>query len=281
MVVDVSYHNGSIDWGKAKAAGVKGAIIRCGYGSDKTRYDDSKYHANMQGALANGIKVGVYLYSYAKSAEGARSEAAHAIRLIAPYKSSISLPIYYDLEEAGTEPYAKSNALIFGEILDKAGYEVGIYASEYWWKTYLKGLDKYTKWIAKWGSIEPKGFSNMEMWQYDAYGKVSGIGSGVDMDKPFGRLADIINGVEPTPDHGGKVMVELEILRKGSKGTEVFTVQSILKAKGYKGENGKVLALDESFGGNTEYAVKAFQKDNRLTVDGVVGQNTWNKLLKG
>ena len=93
LVVDVSYHNGVIDWKKAKAAGVVGAIIRCGYGRDFTKYDDTKYRANMDGALAAGIKVGVYIYSYAKTIDSAKSEAAHVLRLVNPYKSRISLPI--------------------------------------------------------------------------------------------------------------------------------------------------------------------------------------------
>lgn len=279
LVVDVSYHNGVINWKKAKEAGVVGAIIRCGYGRDFTKYDDSRYRANMDGALAVGIKVGVYLYSYAKTIESARSEAAHVLRLVAPYKSRISLPIYYDLEEEGTQTGAKERAIAFGEILEAQGYTVGVYANEYWWSTYLKGLDRFTKWVAKWGSVEPKGFSNMELWQYDAYGRVNGIGSGVDLDKPYGKIAEILSGKDPVKED--KVMIELSVLRKGSKGSEVFTVQSVLKAEGYKGENGKVLALDKSFGGNTEYAVKSFQRDNGLAVDGIVGAKTWDKLLKG
>ena len=279
LVVDVSYHNGVIDWKKAKDSGVVGAIIRCGYGRDFTKYDDSKYRANMDGALSVGIKVGVYLYSYAKTIESAKSEAAHALRLVDPYKSRISLPIYYDLEEPGTESGAKERAIAFGEILEARGYTVGVYANEYWWKNYLKGLDRFTKWVAKWGSVEPQGFSNMELWQYDAYGRVNGIGSGVDLDKPYGKIAEILSGKDPVKED--KVMIELSVLRKGSKGSEVFTVQSVLKAEGYKGDNGKVLALDKSFGGNTEYAVKSFQRDNGLAVDGIVGAKTWDKLLKG
>lgn len=279
LVVDVSYHNGVINWKKAKEAGVVGAIIRCGYGRDFTKYDDSRYRANMDGALAVGIKVGVYLYSYAKTIESAKSEAAHVLRLVAPYKSRISLPIYYDLEEEGTQTGAKERAIVFGEILEAQGYTVGVYANEYWWRTYLKGLDRFTKWVAKWGSVEPKGFSNMELWQYDAYGRVNGIGSGVDLDKPYGKIAEILSGKDPVKED--KVMIELSVLRKGSKGSEVFTVQSILKAEGYKGDNGKVLALDKSFGANTEYAVKSFQRNNGLAVDGIVGAKTWDKLLKG
>lgn len=279
LVVDVSYHNGVIDWKKAKAAGVVGAVIRCGYGRDFTKYDDTKYRANMDGALAAGIKVGVYIYSYAKTIDSAKSEAAHVLRLVNPYKSRISLPIYYDLEEPGTESGAKERAIAFGDIIEANGYTCGVYASAYWWDTYLKGLERFTKWVAKWGGDKPTKYSNMDLWQYDAYGKVPGIGSGVDMDKPYGKVAAILAGADPEKED--KVMVELSVLKKGDKGSEVFSVQSILKSKGYKGENGKVLALDSSFGSNTAYAVKCFQRDNSLAQDSIVGGNTWSKLLKG
>ena len=282
LVVDVSYHNGAIDWEKAKAAGVVGAIIRCGYGRDFTKYDDTKYKQNMDGALAAGIKVGVYLYSYAKTIESAKSEAAHVLRLVNPYKSRISLPIYYDLEEAGTESGAKERAIAFGDIIEANGYTCGVYANTWWWDNYLKGLDRFTKWIAKWGGDKPTQYSNMDLWQYDAYGKVDGIGDGVDMDKPYGKIEEILSGVDPEKED--KVMVELSVLRKGSKGEEVKTLQRILKELGYKGENKKVLAIDGSFGGNTDYAVKCYQRDvypECGDADGVVGTLTWNKLLKG
>lgn len=278
LVVDVSYHNGVINWQKAKAAGVVGAIIRCGYGRDFTKYDDTKYKQNMDGALAAGIKVGVYIYSYAKTIESAKSEAAHVLRLVNPYKSRISLPIYYDLEEPGTESGAKERAIAFGNIIEANGYTCGVYASAYWWDTYLKGLDRFTKWVAKWGGDKPTKYSNMDLWQYDAYGKVDGIGSGVDMDKPYGKVAEILAGVDP--DKGGKVMVELSVLRKGDKGSEVFTVQSILRAQGYKYE-GALIKTDSSYGKITENCVMAFQKKNSLVADGIVGAKTWDKLLKG
>lgn len=277
MIVDVSIHNGAINWRTAKESGVQGAIIRCGYGRDFTKYDDANFKTNIEGALAVGIKVGVYLYSYAKSTDSARSEAQHCLRLVNPYKSRISLPVYYDLEESGTESVAKANALVFGEILEKAGYTVGIYASEYWWNNYLKGLDKYTKWIAKWGRVQPAD-PKMELWQYDAYGRVNGIGSGVDLDKAFGRIEQIINGKDPEE---GKVMIELSVIRKGSKGEEVKTIQRLLKELGYKGENKKVLSVDGSAGSNTIFALCNFQRDRGISVDGVCGSATWNELLKG
>ena len=97
--VDVSEWNGDIDWEKAKADGVEYALIRCGFGQDMESQDDKYFHINMEGALAAGVKVGVYFYSYARSEASAIGEADHCIRLIEPYKDKISFPVFYDLEE--------------------------------------------------------------------------------------------------------------------------------------------------------------------------------------
>ena len=77
-------------------------------------------------------------------------------------------------------------------------------------------------------------------------------------------------------------MIETKQLKKGSKGPEVFAVQAILKGKGYKDEDGKVLQLDSDFGKRTEYAVKKYQADHAATCgasDGIVGSKTWNSLI--
>ena len=188
MIIDVSIHNGGIDWAKVKESGVEGAIIRCGYGRDLTRQDDSRFKANIEGALAQGLRVGVYLYSYAKTEESARSEAAHVLRLIYPYKEKLSLPVYYDLEEPGTEKGAKERALIFGDIIEKSGLWCGIYASLSWWTTDLHGLDRFTKWVACWGKNNGKpdvkpNVKGLDLWQYTSKGKVDGINGFVDLNE--------------------------------------------------------------------------------------------------
>ena len=188
MIVDVSIHNGVIDWAKVKAAGVEGAIIRCGYGRDLTRQDDATFRRNIEGALGQGLRVGVYIYSYAKDATGARSEAAHILRLVEPYKNRITLPLYYDLEEANLSSVAKSNAIIFGDIIEAAGFWCGIYSSSYWWKTHLNGLNRFTKWVADWGVNNGKPnkqptFSNTDLWQYTSKGSINGIPGRVDCNK--------------------------------------------------------------------------------------------------
>lgn len=76
------------------------------------------------------------------------------------------------------------------------------------------------------------------------------------------------------------VTIELEVLRKGSKGAQVATLQRLLSALGYRGRNGLKLDIDKSFGANTEYAVRSYQSNKGLQVDGVVGAKTWASLLK-
>ena len=76
------------------------------------------------------------------------------------------------------------------------------------------------------------------------------------------------------------VKIELSVLKNGSKGEEVKTLQRILRMRGWKDGNDKALEIDGSFGAKTEYAVRAFQKGKGVGVDGIVGEKTWNKLLK-
>lgn len=182
-LIDVSVYQGNIDWQEAKKH-IDGVIIRCGYGSDNTDQDDKKFKQNIEACIKYDIPFGVYLYSYAKNIEKAKSEAAHVIRLLKPYKDKISYPVYYDLEEAGTEQGAVERALVFGEIIESEGYWCGIYANQYWWRNYLKdGLDRYTKWVAKYSNTKPSGISGTyDIWQYSSRGSVPGIEGNVDMN---------------------------------------------------------------------------------------------------
>lgn len=182
-LIDVSAHQGRIDWATVKKH-VDGAIIRCGYGSDYTSQDDKYFKENVEGCIAHGIPFGVYLYSYAKTVNAAKSEANHVLRLLAPYKGKLSYPVYLDLEEAGTENGAVERAIVFGDIIEKNGYWCGIYANQYWWKTYIKGrLNRFTKWVAKYSETPPSGISGTyDIWQYSSSRIVPGIEGRVDMN---------------------------------------------------------------------------------------------------
>ena len=80
-IIDVSEHNGKINWEKARSH-IDGVIIRCGYGMDMTSQDDKHWKRNADECTRLGIPFGVYLYSYANTEGKSRSEAAHVLRLI-------------------------------------------------------------------------------------------------------------------------------------------------------------------------------------------------------
>lgn len=190
-VIDVSYHNGKIDWAKVKASGVDGAIIRCGFGSNMSSQDDTQWKRNADECTRLGIPFGTYLYSYANTESKARSEAEHVLRLVKGYK--LSYPVYYDLEEAGTQSGAVNRMKIFAEIIENAGYWVGVYCNKSWWDNTLKSLgDRYTKWIARYNST--LGMDGVDMWQYTSSGSVSGISGRVDMNHCYRDFPKEING---------------------------------------------------------------------------------------
>ncbi|EKC49594.1 Glycoside hydrolase, family 25, partial [human gut metagenome] len=137
--IDVSYHNGTINWKKVAASDVDYAIIRCGYGDNIKSQDDKKWAENVAGCEKNNIPYGVYIYSYATSVKQAESEANHVLRLIKGH--TLNFPIYYDMEDAVQAKLSKSNrtkiANKFLGIIKNAGYECGIYANLNWWNNYL------------------------------------------------------------------------------------------------------------------------------------------------
>lgn len=189
-VIDVSHHNGTIDWESVKAAGIDGVIIRCGYGDNITSQDDEQFKRNADECTRLGIPFGVYIYSYAKTIAQAESEAQHVLRLIAGYK--LSYPVYLDLEQAGTETGAIERANRFGDIIEAAGYWCGVYANKNWWDNYLVGLTRFTRWVARYNSTP--GMDNVDIWQYTSGGAVDGISGSVDMNHCYRDFPKEITG---------------------------------------------------------------------------------------
>ena len=134
--VDVSHHQGEIDWEAVKNSDIEFVIIRCGYGDNYTSQDDRQWLRNVQECERLGIPYGVYLYSYATTEANARSEAAHVLRLLEGHNPSY--PVYYDMEDNSTlgarEQFADF-AEIFCSAVEAAGYEAGVYANLSWWNT--------------------------------------------------------------------------------------------------------------------------------------------------
>ena len=202
-MIDVSVHNGVIDWDKVKASGIGGVLMRCGYGSDIESQDDKMFKRNADECSRLGIPFGVYLYSYAKNTDMAKSEADHALRLVKGYK--LSYPLYIDVEEASQSGIAKNVVKVFCEAVKAAGYMPGVYANENWWNNYLVGVDSYTKWVAKYGVNNGQpgnkpNVSNFDIWQYTSKGSCDGIGSsGLDMNICYRDFPAELGGSKPAP----------------------------------------------------------------------------------
>ena len=187
--IDVSTHNGDINWLAVKEYGVKFAILRLGYGQDYKDQDDAKFKANADACQQLGIPFGVYLYSYATTVKQAQSEARHCLRLVSGY--NLSLPIYYDLEDPKTTASCSNSQILkiskaFAEVITDAGYEVGFYSNTNWWTNRLTDsfYNGYSRWVAQYYTqCTYKG--TKDIWQYSSKGKVAGIKGNTDMNVTY------------------------------------------------------------------------------------------------
>lgn len=194
--IDVSKHQGKIDWQKVKSAGVQFAMLRAGYG----RYDkqkDEQFEANYSGAKAAGIPVGAYHYSYAENAEQAKAEAQTLLNWIKG--KTFEYPIAFDIEEADVYNLGK-NAVseiikAFCSTVEAAGYYVCVYANKNWLDNVISDevKKKYDTWLAQW-TTKPTYNGNYGIWQYSSSGSVNGISGRVDMDTAFKDYPSIIKG---------------------------------------------------------------------------------------
>ena len=193
--IDVSKHNGSIDWKKVKASGIEFAIIRIGYGGS-VPVKDERFEENYKNAKANGIEVGVYIYSYADSESDVKKEYEAVINWLGG--RVLDLPVYYDVEDkkmSGLSKKVLSNYIkTFCVKIEKAGYWAGIYASKNWLENKLNmtTLKDYTVWVAQWSS-NPTYQGSYGMWQYTSDGSIKGISGRVDMNYQVKELGGSLN----------------------------------------------------------------------------------------
>lgn len=184
--IDVSKHNGVIDWNKVKGSGmVDYAIIRAGIGKLATQ-KDPQFEKNYEGAKAAGIPVGTYWYSYALTPAEAEAEARAFLKVIEGKK--FEYPVYMDIEEKNALATGKNNvsAIVkaFCGVMEKAGYWCGVYASRAHVQSYFDNDTKirYSLWLAEWGAKLNYSGGEVGMWQYSDKGSVPGISGKVDMD---------------------------------------------------------------------------------------------------
>ena len=194
--IDVSKHNGIIDWKKVKASGIEFAIIRIGYGGSAP-VKDERFEENYKNAKANGLKVGTYLYSYANSESDVEAEVNSILKWLDG--KTFDLPFYLDVEDKKTQGKLSVNELTnyvynICERIEKAGYFTGIYASKNWLETKLdmNKLNRFTVWLAQWSS-NPTYQGSYGLWQYTSDGSINGINGRVDMNYQLKELGGSLN----------------------------------------------------------------------------------------
>ncbi|MDE5754396.1 MAG: glycoside hydrolase family 25 protein, partial [Oscillospiraceae bacterium] len=187
--IDVSRHQGNIDWKKVRNSGkVDFAILRAGYGKVISQ-KDSKFEEYYAQCNANQIPVGTYWYSYAMSEWEARQEAEVFLQVI--QGKQFAYPVYFDLEEPKQFALGKTKcssiAKAFLETVENAGYFVGLYMSKSALESYITEeiRNRYAVWVAHYGVNKTSYAGQFGMWQKSDTGSVSGISGNVDLDECY------------------------------------------------------------------------------------------------
>ena len=194
--IDVSEHQGDIDWSRVKAAGYDFAFLRIGYrgyGEQGTLCADAKFQQNIVNAHNAGVEVGVYLFSQAVSEDEALQEAGLVLEQLQGH--SLELPVVFDPERirddaARTdnvtgEQFTK-NTVLFCEKMKEAGYQPMIYSNMLWeaFEYDMEALADYPIWYADYEPV-PQTPYYFSFWQYSEKGRVDGIAGNVDLNVQF------------------------------------------------------------------------------------------------
>lgn len=183
VVIDVSGHDGLIDWDSAKEH-IEGVIIRIGYGDDYAYQDDRQAVQNMDECERLGIPYGVYIYSYAMTMQETESEISHTLRMLKgrnPVRG-----VWFDMEDAdeykknhGMDVYSEEDRTLLTDIcirfideMHSRGYITGVYANYDYYKNVLDTnrlymTEGFNMWLAHWDVEEPD--MDCMMWQFGAY----------------------------------------------------------------------------------------------------------------
>lgn len=186
--IDVSTWQGdNIDWNAVKNSGIEFVMIRSNFGWTGV---DKRFKQNIEGAKAAGLKVGVYLYSYATNVTEASWEFDNLMRTISGYE--LDYPVAYDLEDPKAQGNLSVNeltdiAVTFCEKVKQAGYTPMVYGSVSWLENKLdyNRIRDYKIWVAQYNSVCQYDY-DYNIWQYTSQGKVDGIDGDVDRNICYG-----------------------------------------------------------------------------------------------
>jgi GH25 family lysozyme M1 (1,4-beta-N-acetylmuramidase) len=196
--IDVSAHNGAIDWNVA-ATQIDFAILRIGYtgNTEGGIYKDNTAAANIQGCVENDIPFGLYYYAGATTPEKAMEEADAVLGWLLELGVTPSLPIFYDVEEPRNILTLSDSDLAqviaaFCDHFGDVGIRSGVYASASLWDNRLTGeaYDRMAHWVAHWETGALTAAPGASLWQYTNGGKIAGVSGEVDMNYWIGTLGN-------------------------------------------------------------------------------------------
>jgi GH25 family lysozyme M1 (1,4-beta-N-acetylmuramidase) len=190
----------------------------------------------MEGALKQGIPVGIYHFSYALSEAGAKNEAAFVIKLLEPYKAKITLPVFFDFEY-DTVSYAKkqgvtlgktafnAHAVAFLEAVKAAGYRPGVYYNLDYRKNMVdtSKLGSYVQWYAQYSS--KASFTGYDIWQYSSSYQISGVSGKFDVNTApasflTGKITQVVaNNATTTATVAASVKEDYETVKTWKNGS--------------------------------------------------------------
>lgn len=192
--IDISDHQGNINWSKVAKDGIDFAYIRVGYRgySEGKIYEDSEFITNIEGAKKAGLKVGVYFFSGAITVAEAKAEAKVVLKDIKGYK--IDYPIAFDMEVISDKNNRMAKLTVenrvaiakaFCDTIEAADYQAMIYGNATWMveKLDFPEVANYKVWYANWDYFTWP--YEVAMYQYTSSGKVAGISTRVDMNIGF------------------------------------------------------------------------------------------------
>lgn len=199
--IDVSSYSGDIDWKKVKDSGIDFAMIRVGgrgYGESGEMYTDERALEYINGAKAEGIKVGAYFFSQAINTEEAIEEADYVKSVLGDIK--LDYPVAYDWEiikddDARTDNVSASQATecarAFCDRVKELGYTPILYSPsrELYFKYDLSRLADIDIWYCEYANV-PTFYYEFSMWQYSVTGTIDGIEGAVDLNICFTNVAD-------------------------------------------------------------------------------------------
>ena len=280
--VDVSSYQGLIDWKKVKMNEIDFAILKI---IRKDLKPDSQFERNWSECEKVGLPVqGVYNYSYATTEMKARADAKKVLEILGNRKPMVWLDVEDKCQmNLGYGLIAIINA--YGKVITDAGLKFGVYTGQSFYNRYIKpcGGIEYPLWIARYGSnngemntkYQPQ-INGIVGWQYTSKGRINGIKGCVDLNVWYKELNDLN---EPQKASHNPYKEPKRLLKRTKPfmqhGDDIKWLQYQLVIQGYLSEK----EIDGWFGSKTEEAVKLFQSDMGIAVDGICGVVT-KKYLK-